>query len=1111
MNDQISWQDFSNLDDKTPIEEVIKLLDRLKAEFTDAAGVIMKEGEKLGIGYSNIADQARKLAGELNGLNVAQKQNQDTILKAAKTTEELADAANKNTNAQNQNKKALEDNQKATDDLAKAKDALLKGQSTELNSIDALKKQLDAATKSYYAMGDATDQTVKEEQLKKVTELNTKFKETKKVLDDAKKSVSAAAGSYDELNARVIEGKKQLKAMGDGVEGTSKEFKKLQKEVGDGTKKLKDWDNKVGDNQRKVGDYKGELGQLIPGFGGVASSAEGAGKALTVLAASPVGLFILAIGAALGALTAWFTRTETGGDKLQEMLGGITGIFTFLLDQLAVIGGALFEAFSNPAAIIKSVKDNISAVGSAIVKAFQDPLPVIKSFGQFLLDQVVNRFKGMIAVMDNAAGALKSLFTGDFEAFQKNLKGLGNAILQVGTGVENVIDKVVDLFEASAMSDLLAKAKKIGTQIAQLKDKLEDQEVALIKKRADTEEAVNDRLLKSKNKLRFSDEQRFNFVREVTKKSEELLAAEIAAAQTKIAITQKEIALRKLSLKDAEIPLDLIKAQFEAEAALTGLRAKRLQEQKRFQQQEINIIREIETERNAKAKREFDAETNLAKVRSEIRVRELNEIVNNANTEVDVRNQALLDIAGEQEKQLQITAEQQMQASKEAALARIELDEETLATIYNNEALSVEQRIAKERELKEGKLSQDKAYVDETTRIQEDLASKTTELNNKMVEAVKKNIFTQLQTDLENLKESVNQEGAVMLQALNAQFAEGNVSISQYEKQRKDIIAETNRQILSDTLLYLQHKLELLKADGANTAAVENQIAQARLTLSQMTTDQLIENEKVMRQEINAIASEAADLAEILFDARIQANIDNINKQIEAEEEAKNKRLEIVGQDAQARAAIEQNFANKQKQLQAEIAQQKRRAAIFEKARSGTEITINTARAAVEALPNYPLSILTIAFGALQLAKVLSTPIPAFAGGTMFSPEGYALVGEAGREIGIGPGGQAVVYNKPQVTYLEEGTKILPSHVTEALLSDNQFYAENFLTSNKEIIPIDINVDGIIDAIHVSGHETKRALMSLPQDYYDEQGYRRYERQENARVRRLDDKRRLIR
>lgn len=1099
-----------NLDDGAPIERALELIDKLVAGMQNASTVIAKDGHKIGEEYAFIATNAKKLVTELEKVTIAQKNNQDLIMNGAKQTEALADAAAKNTEAQKQNKKAQEDNAKATEDLNKAKDALLKGQATELGSLDALKKQLDAATKSYYAMGDATDQTVKEDQLKKVEELNKKYTESKKVLDNAKKSTAAAAGSYDELSKRVAEGKKELKAMEGSMEGNSKEFQKLKKEVADGTKKLKDWDSEVGDNTRRVGAYKEEIAQLVPGFGAVSQGATQSGKALLALAANPVGIVILAIAAALGTLTAWFTRTETGGDKLQEMLGGITGIFTFLLDQLAVIGGALFEALSKPEKIFQSVAGAAKNLKEQVLAVFRDPLPAIKAFGQFLLDQVVNRFTGMIKTFGYLGEAMKSLFQGDFAAFQTNLKGLANSALQVATGVENVIDKVASLIEESGMSELLARAKAIGTQIAQLKDKLEDQEVALIKKRADTELKVAELLLKAKDKLRFSDEDRFKAIKEVTKQSESLLASEIAAAQTKIAIAQKEIALRKLSLKDAEIPLDLIKAQSEAEAELIGLKARRLQEQKRLQQQEISIIREIETENRARMKREFDAETNLAKVRSEIRVRELNQIANDAKQEVDVRNQALIDIAAEQQKQLEISAQQQQQAAKESALERIELDAETLDNIYNNQALSVEQRIQKERELKEARLSEDKAYVQENEKIQEDLVSKTKEVNDKMLEAVQKNVFTQLQTDLERLKDKVSQEGAEMQAALNEQFAEGNISVSKYEKQRKEITAETNRQILYDSLMFLQTKLELLRQDGANTADVENQIAQTRLQLSQMTTDQLIENEKKVNQMTEQVAYAAVDLAQTVFDARIQQNIEYLEKQLALEEDAKNRRLDIVGQDAQARAAIEQNFANKQKEIQQQIAQEKRKAAIFEKARSSTEIILNTARASVAALPNIPLSILTAAFGALQLAKVLSTPIPAFALGTDYSPEGFALVGEAGREIGIDPSGRAVVYDRPQVTYLKEGTKILPNDITESIFKDSQFHAENFLISNREPIPVVVDVDGIIDAISVGNKMTSDALRRMPKDYYDESGYRRYERNENGRVRRLDDRYRLL-
>ncbi len=1019
------------MDDSTPVDEAIKQIDKLKLSFKDFVDTVSKDSDRLGGEYAMLVGEAKKMVTELSAVNTVTKQHQDLIAADAKATELLSKAAIANTDAQEANKKATEDATKATKDLDKAKDSLLKGQATELGSMDALKAKLDAATKSYYAMGEATDKSVKDDQLKKVEDLNKQYTAQKKVLDDAKKSTTEAAGSYNELNKKVIEAKKRLKEMEGGVDGTSKEFKKLQKEVKDGTKELKAWDEKIGDNQRKVGDYKNQIGELVPGFNNVAGSIQGAGKALYALAANPVGAVILAIAAAIGVLTAWFTRTETGGDKLQEMLGGLKGIFTVLLDVIAKWGGALFEALSKPEKLFKDLRAGASAFAASVVKVFQDPIPAIKAFGQFLWDQIYNRVVGLINVFKSFGGAVMNFVKGDFGAFKDSLKDLGNAAIQVGTGVENVIDKVGKLLEKAGINDLLKKAQQIGTQIAQLKDKLEDQEVALIKKRATTELDVNQKLLEAKDKLRYSDEQRFAAIKEVSKLSDSLLKQEIAAAQTKVAIAQKEIDLRKLTLKDAEIPIDLIKERNEAEAALIGLQSKRVQEQKALQKQEIAIIREIETEMLNKAKRELESENNLAKVRSEIRQRNLQQVASDTKLEVETRNNAVREITQEQINQAGIAAETALAASKEAALARIELDADTLATIYNNESLSVADRILLERQLKEEKLAGDEAYLNETAKIQEELVSKTEEMNVKMLETVKNNIFTQLQTDFNDLKNDLEAGSAGALQALNDEFAAGNLTIAQYEKQRKDIIANTNREILNDTIDMLEKKAALLKKDGQDTSQVENEIAQARLKVSQMTTDELLRYETALqaaKQELARVAYDSfISIVNSTFEAeaaKIQERLDNLQAQKEIE-------LAAAGDNEARKAEIQNEFALKEEALQKKQQDQKRKQAIFNKTVAVFEIGVNTAKGIGNALGSFPppasfvLAGIVGAIGALQIAAVLSKPIPQFAVGTKDAPGGMAIINELGPELIVTKEGKAHIVNTDGPTYAH-----VPKHAT---------------------------------------------------------------------------------
>jgi hypothetical protein len=86
---------------------------------------------------------------------------------------------------------------------------------------------------------------------------------------------------------------------------------------------------------------------------------------------------------------------------------------------------------------------------------------------------------------------------------------------------------------------------------------------------------------------------------------------------------------------------------------------------------------------------------------------------------------------------------------------------------------------------------------------------------------------------------------------------------------------------------------------------------------------------------------------------------------------------------------------------------------------------------------NIALAAITGALGAAQLAVAIATPIPKYAkGGTLEKTKTIELA-EQGRELAVSPDGKLTLYEKPTITTLVGGTKILPNRVTEDVLSSN--------------------------------------------------------------------------
>lgn len=178
-----------------------------------------------------------------------------------------------------------------------------------------------------------------------------------------------------------------------------------------------------------------------------------------------------------------------------------------------------------------------------------------------------------------------------------------------------------------------------------------------------------------------------------------------------------------------------------------------------------------------------------------------------------------------------------------------------------------------------------------------------------------------------------------------------------------------------------------------------------------------------------------ADIAQFGIDAgnAITQNYKSgIEDQISALDQQKAYELKQAGNNAAAQAAIEAKY-------QKETAQLKRKEAIADRENAVFQIAINTAVAAVKALPNVFLSGLIIAFGALETALVLSKPLPKFAKGTESAPEGWAEVDEMGTELIINKHGrlkEVGTDSGPRYTYLERGDKVKTATNTKKILAN---------------------------------------------------------------------------
>lgn len=248
--------------------------------------------------------------------------------------------------------------------------------------------------------------------------------------------------------------------------------------------------------------------------------------------------------------------------------------------------------------------------------------------------------------------------------------------------------------------------------------------------------------------------------------------------------------------------------------------------------------------------------------------------------------------------------------------------------------------------------------------------------------------------------------------------------------------------------------IEIRKSVGEDTAADEQKLFDLRVKKAGEFVDYLKQSAAaaglVLGQGVTAALDDIitsfdkirkggeltfADIARFGIDAgnAITENYKlGIEDQLATLDAQKQQELKAAGNNAAAQAAIEAKY-------QKESAALKRKEAIADRENAIFQIAINTAVAAVKALPNLFLSGAIIAFGLLETALVLSRPLPKFAKGTENAPEGWAEVDEMGAELVIDKHGRLKEVggnSGSRYTYLEKGDKVKTATDTKRILAN---------------------------------------------------------------------------
>ncbi|MCD8134620.1 MAG: hypothetical protein LUH01_01175 [Parabacteroides gordonii] len=164
-------------------------------------------------------------------------------------------------------------------------------------------------------------------------------------------------------------------------------------------------------------------------------------KAALTFIATPLGMILAAIAAALAAVTSWFRRTEEGENAL------------------AVASAAFGQ-------VLDSLLDVVDKVGEWLYKAFTNPKEALSDLSEFIKGQFMNR----LSAISKMGSAIVKIFSEDWkQGFQE----FSDAFLQFETGIEDVRQK------SSAWMEETIKKMKERSEIQKELTKVMDEERAL--------------------------------------------------------------------------------------------------------------------------------------------------------------------------------------------------------------------------------------------------------------------------------------------------------------------------------------------------------------------------------------------------------------------------------------------------------------------------------------------------------------------------------------------------------------------------------------------------------------------------------------------------------
>jgi hypothetical protein len=661
--------------------------------------------------------------------------------------------------------------------------------------------------------------------------------------DKAMQANNILTGSIRELSAALSQNKKIYSELS-AEQRESAEGKALLATIQEQDKAYKELQKSIGNTQVDVGNYKqaildalgdnnsfgvsingiiGELQAMKDKMSGLATiimnyinynkasaTAMNATAAATTKSSLAMKIFrgalistgIGAIIVLLGSLVAYLTSTQEGIDKVARVTTPLKIVFQTLWGVVQNMGKALVEAFTSPQKAIKGLMGLLET----------------------LWNQVSNRVTGVWDIIKGVG----DIVTGDIE---KGLKKVGNATLQVITGVDNVAEKVEN--SVNSMKDTINEALERGARIEEINQKLSASEADFIE-----QTAILKQQFKEQNRIAEDTTKTFQEREEAARKSieiqrsinklakdrnnleQELLNLKFASNDTSDA-DRAELAKKKAEL--AEQTAAMLKAETTQNNKVNTIHKEMLDEQKKQREEANKRYMEMLKERLAAEKQAIDVyvESNSAVAKS---------LEERLQIEEKGMNDRLAVLEEERKKGLVSRREYEEQKRK--------LEQDFAKTKVDLSVNAVQQELAMYEQLNQSKISNEgRLTIEIVTQEQQRQAA----IYQMKVEALEKE--KQLKEEANQWNYAQQQAHEMALLQLKQEYDNQSMELSKQLKAQQREDEKTQRE------LDFQDKLLTMQEEGAHQWDIEAEQMSQRHTQEMQGIEQLLADKKITEDQ----------------------------------------------------------------------------------------------------------------------------------------------------------------------------------------------------------------------------------------------------------------------